>query len=218
MAKIINNHQEDFLKLFASSPLSKQFYFSGGTALSYFYLNHRFSEDLDFFSKDEFDPQQIAIFLKSIKDKLGYKNIDYQQSFNRNIYQLRFNKDFLKIEFTYFPFSQIEKPNKKEGILVDSLIDIGANKLFTINQNARGRDYFDLYFIAKKQKVTLEKLRMLAKVKFDWHIDPLHLGTQLNRVTEFIDDPILKKKIDKQKVDRYFQSEASKLGKEIFKR
>lgn len=217
MAKIINRNQENFLTLFAKSPLSKSFYFTGGTALSYFYLNHRFSEDLDFFSETEFDSQEIAVYLKSIRGKLRYKSIDHQQSFNRNIYQLRFGQSFLKIEFTYFPFKQIQKPQKKQGVLVDSLIDIGANKLFTISQNARGRDYFDLYFIARKEGITLEKIRKLAKIKFDWHIDPVHLGTQLNRVSEFIDDPILKKKVGGKKIIDYFQNEAMKLGKEILK-
>ena len=31
--------------------LTDNFYFTGGTALSYFYLNHRYSEDMDFFSE-----------------------------------------------------------------------------------------------------------------------------------------------------------------------
>lgn len=34
--------------------LRKQFYFTGGTALSAFYLHHRESEDLDFFSERDF--------------------------------------------------------------------------------------------------------------------------------------------------------------------
>lgn len=218
MSKIITPEQKKFLNVFAGSNLSNSFYFTGGTALSHYYLNHRFSEDLDFFSEQEFDPQQISIFLKSVKNIIGYKEIDYQNSFNRNIYQLRFDKGFLKVEFTYYPFKQIEKPKKIDGILVDNLTDIAVNKLFTINQNARGRDYFDLYFISKKQKISLEKLRKLAKIKFDWHVDPLHLGTQLNRVDEFADDPILKEKIDKKEMIKFFQNEALKLGKDILKR
>ena len=124
----------------------------------------------------------------------------------------------MKIEYTYFPFKQIEKPSKKEGVLVDSLIDIGANKLFTINQNARGRDYFDLYFIAQKENMSMEKLRRLAKIKFDWHIDPLHLGARFNQVSEFLDDPILKKKVSKKTITKFFETEASKLGKDFLQK
>lgn len=215
MAKIITKVQGKFLKLFSKSTLAKQFYFSGGTALSYFYLNHRYSEDLDFFSEEEFDSVQISVFLKSIKKEIGYISFDYQQSFNRNIYHLLFKNSSLKVEFTYYPFAQVQKPKKIGGILVDSLIDIATNKLFTISQNARGRDYFDLYYINQKEKVSLEELQKLAKIKFDWHIDPLHLGTQLNRAQEFIDDPILSKTVSKDKLVKFFKKEASKLGKEI---
>ena len=41
---------------FSQNPkLNKQFYFTGGTALSAIYLHHRESEDLDFFSESDFD-------------------------------------------------------------------------------------------------------------------------------------------------------------------
>lgn len=215
MAKIITEVQENFLELFSKSNLAKEFYFSGGTALSYYYLSHRFSEDLDFFSESEFDAMQISVFLKSIKEKIGYLSFDYQQSFNRNIYHLKFKGSTLKVEFTFYPFAQVQQPKIIDGIMIDSLVDIAVNKLFTISQNARGRDYFDLYCINQKEKISLERLRKLAKIKFDWHVDPLHLGTQLNRVKEFIDDPILSKNVSKKKVISFFEKEATKLGKEI---
>ena len=53
------------------------FYLSGGTALAEFYLKHRFSEDLDFFSENEFDAQAISVFFKKNKIKLGIKKIDF---------------------------------------------------------------------------------------------------------------------------------------------
>ncbi len=42
----------------ASDPVVKrQFYLSGGTALAEYYLHHRLSDDLDFFSENEIDIQ-----------------------------------------------------------------------------------------------------------------------------------------------------------------
>ena len=35
--------------------VKKHFYLTGGTALSEYYLHHRLSEDLDFFSEQEID-------------------------------------------------------------------------------------------------------------------------------------------------------------------
>ena len=39
--------------------LRAHFYFTGGTALSYYYLQHRYSEDMDFFSIKKFIPEEI---------------------------------------------------------------------------------------------------------------------------------------------------------------
>ncbi len=44
--------------------LTDWFYFTGGTALSQFYLHHRYSEDLDFFSQTEFNHLITTILLR----------------------------------------------------------------------------------------------------------------------------------------------------------
>ncbi|OIO50052.1 MAG: hypothetical protein COV41_03005 [Candidatus Brennerbacteria bacterium CG11_big_fil_rev_8_21_14_0_20_43_10] len=218
MAKtILTIHQDRFLKLFSDSSLSKTFYFTGGTALAHFYLRHRYSEDLDFFCEKEFHAQTISVFLKSTQKKLRFLSVDFQKTFNRNLYHIKFPKGVLKVEFTYFPFSQIQKPKAQSGILVDSLVDIAANKLFTINQNPRGRDYYDLYYIFQKKHFRFEQLRQLAKIKFDWHIDPLQLGSQLNRVEEFLDDPILTQRIPNRKISAFFHAQAQMLKSQILK-
>jgi len=214
--KILTKKQKQFLELFSRSVLAKQFYFTGGTALSYIYLQHRFSEDLDFFSEKEIDLQAVNVFIKLIQKDLKYKSLDIKTAFNRNIFMLRFDKkNFLKIEFTYYPFPQIKKPVKKYGLLIDSLLDIGVNKLFTINQKPRGRDYFDLFFIVKKEKITMDKLRLLAKQKFDWHVDRLQLGMQLSRVGKLLDDPILIKRVNKKELVDFFVKEAVRFKEEI---
>src|SRR3989304_4621433 len=96
--------KDDFLK--------KSFYLTGGTALAGFYLHHRLSEDLDFFSEQEFDPQSISVLLKKIQIAVGWKSIEYQQSFNRNLFFLHTDTDVIKTEFTYFPFIRIEQKQK----------------------------------------------------------------------------------------------------------
>jgi len=57
----------------------------------------------------------------------------------------------------------------------------------------------------------------LTKAKFDWHIDPIQLGTQLIKAVEVKDYPRMIKKIDHQEWKRFFVEEAQKLKKEIFK-
>ncbi len=57
--------QDKFLTWWAS--LGFQFYLTGGTALGRFYLNHRYSEDLDFFlNNDPLFSQYIDEFRRKI--------------------------------------------------------------------------------------------------------------------------------------------------------
>lgn len=144
-SKILTTLQKNFIELFSKiKGLKSRFYLTRGTALAAYYLNHRYSEDLDFFSLNQVDILEINVFLKKIKTTLQIKKTDFQQSFNRNLFFLHTKKEILKVEFTYFPFEQIEKPIQKDGILIDSITDIAVNKAFTILQNPRARDFIDL--------------------------------------------------------------------------
>lgn len=218
MAKeILSKKQLLILKKAAQDDfISENFYLTGGTALAGFYLNHRVSEDLDFFSEKEFDVLGIDIFLKKQKKDLKISSIDFQQSYNRNLFFLRFqDKEMVKIEFTYFPFPHIEKPKKKSGVKIDSPIDIATNKLFTIYQQSRARDYIDLYFIVKKYGWSIKGIVKKAKIKFDWHIDPLQLGSQFLKADSVSDFPIMIKKISKKEWQEFFIKEAEELKNQI---
>ena len=51
---ILKKHHKDFLELVVKEPyLLRRFYWTGGTALSEFYLRHRESYDVDLFSEKE---------------------------------------------------------------------------------------------------------------------------------------------------------------------
>lgn len=220
MAKrILTFLQKEFiLSLAKNKTFCKYFYLTGGTALSVYYLNHRYSEDLDFFSFTEIDILSIDIFLKKIKSSLKIKKTDFQQSFNRNIFFLHTAKEILKVEFTYFPFEPIEKPLKKDGIFIDSIADIAANKAFTIYQNPRARDFIDLYFILNKyKKFSFRHLLKIAQTKFDWQIDPLQLGTQLLKAQELKDLPRMLQRINHTQWRNFFLTQAKSLSKDIFK-
>jgi hypothetical protein len=217
--KILTPLQKNFIGLFAENkPLKTRFYLTGGTALANYYLYHRYSEDLDFFSLKQIDILELDVFIKKIKTALKITKSDFQQSFNRNIFFLHTKKGILKTEFTYFPFEQIEKPLKKDGIIIDSIVDIATNKTFTISQNPRSRDFIDLYCILQKyKKPSFQKLIRMARSKFDTQIDPLQLGTQLLKSKYMHDLPRMVQKIDQRKWRAFFVNQAKLLSKEIFK-
>lgn len=209
--KVLTKTQKLFLDLFCSSPLVNDFYLTGGTALTGFYVPYRLSEDLDFFSEKEFEVLTVISFLKSIKDRIGYKEMDINTSFNRNLIFLKFDKFVLKTEFTYFPFPRIDESNKYQKVNVDSELDIAVNKLFTIYQKPRSRDFMDLYMLCKKNGFVINDLIKKAKSKFDWHVDLLKLGSQFLLATDLSDYPHLLTKLGEKDWQDFFMSEAKKL-------
>jgi predicted nucleotidyltransferase component of viral defense system len=218
MSSILSENQKVVLKKMGESEsISSNFYLSGGTALAEFYLHHRFSEDLDFFSEREFDILPLDIFFKKLKDELSLSKIDYQQSFNRNIFFLDFGEEIIKTEFTFFPFPRIERGKSAEKIAIDSLIDIATNKLFSIYQRTQARDYIDLYLICQQKNFDIPDLIKKARIKFDWHIDPIQLGTQFIKAEEAKDYPRMIKKVEARAWQNFFVEEAKRLSPEILK-
>lgn len=215
--EILTEHQRALLKAIGGNKaLAKDFYLTGGTPLAAFYLHHRYSEDLDFFSEKEVDPRALHAFFKTQKRRLGITKIDFEQSYNRNLFFVHFGRTVVKTEFTYFPFPRIEKGTKQYGVSYDSLLDIAANKLFTVYQRTKMRDYIDLYCICQKENYTIAELLKKARVKFDWHIDPLQLGAQFVKAREAGDPPRMLKKIPKKEWQDFFIKEAKKLEPKIF--
>ncbi len=212
---ILTVRQQLLLHLFSSETnIKKHFYLSGGTALAEYYLNHRFSEDLDFFTEKEIDPMSIQVFIKDIADKAGVKKTDFQQSFNRNLVFLHFEDEVIKTEFTYYPFTQLESPKEIDGMYIDSLIDIAVNKTFTIYQKPRSRDFIDLYFIMKEQIWSFSDLRKKARMKFETHIDPLQMAQQLLEADHLEDFPRMIVPLAPKEWRDFWKQEADKLKSE----
>lgn len=215
-ASVLTENQQAFLQEVGQTPaLREQFYLTGGTALAEFYLHHRYSEDLDFFSEREVDTLAIETWLADVKTRLGITKVDSQQSYNRQLYFLHTADWVLKTEFTYFPFPRIEVGRPVDNVMLDSLVDIATNKLFTIYQQPRARDYIDLYCIMHEQPLTMRELMDKARAKFDWHIDPLQLATQFVKATEAKDYPRMLLQLEPKQWQDFFLAEAKKLKSDI---
>jgi len=214
MSSILSKNQIAILSLLSKERLIvDNFYLTGGTALAEFYLSHRFSEDLDFFSEQEFDALFITSTFKKLRDKARIREINYEQSFNRNLFFLEIDDETVKTEFTYFPFTRIESKKQFGDLYIDSLIDIAVNKLFTIYQKPRSRDFIDLYCILEKQREwTTADLIDKAQAKFDYHIDPLQLASQFVKAPALKDYPNMIRKIDEKKWQAFFMNEAKRLA------
>lgn len=215
---ILSPRQLEFLALInQEKTITQRFYWTGGTALSEFYLHHRFSEDIDLFCEDqEVDQRAVEAFLAKNTSVLGVQEIEKSQFLGLFSYHLIYNqKEALKVDFNYYPFTRIEKGPCYKNIQLDSLKDIAVNKIQTIATKPRARDFIDIYFIVKEKNFKFDALLREAKVKFDWHTDPLELGSQLMRARDVKDYPRMIKQIAPEAWQVFFLKEAKKLGKEI---
>lgn len=212
------SRQKQFLELVLQTPyILKRFYLSGGTALSCWYLHHRESFDLDFFSEKEVNATYLIRWLASNKTKLGITKITYEEQLGFHFFILAFQNEILKVDFSYFPSERIEQSIVWRGLQIDSLYDIAVNKFNTIAAAPRGRDYIDLYLILKKTDWAVEKLRNDASAKHGISIDTIHLARQFLLVSEFEDLPKMLVPFDKKEMDDFFLKLAKSLEKDIFK-
>lgn len=103
--------QKKAISLLASSPLKQKFYWTGGMLLSYHYLKHRYSLDLDFFSESKFAFEEINPFIQNLKKREGFKKVSARRLGNRWDFLFE-NKKILRIEFVYY--NHEKKTLKKE--------------------------------------------------------------------------------------------------------
>ncbi len=181
--RILTSSQEQFLNFFKSSELSRYFYFTGGTALSQFYLQHRYSYDLDFFTeeKNALEIDKILSFLHSLPDT---KEIKYEKIYDRRLFFLKLTGEDIKVEFSLYPFKRIVKSKRIDGLTIDSFGDLFVNKLMALSDRDEEKDLIDIYFILK-DKGNDYILWGLEKVKEKFQVD----GVQYIIQRKFMDLP-----------------------------
>lgn len=133
--------------------LNLPFYLTGGTALGRFYLNHRYSEDLDFFvNQDENFNEYIKLFVQNLEKNFVIdkkKTLKYD-TFARFIIN---EKDtFLKIEFVNDVPYRIGEPSNIYFGKIDTPFNILSNKISTIVNRDEPKDVFDIIHIALNYK------------------------------------------------------------------
>jgi len=197
--------------------LKRSFYLSGGTALSAFYLQHRYSNDLDFFSKEKFDNEIIFSLMGEWGKNHGFS---FQSRFVEVVY--KFNLEFkgsqsLTIDFAYYPYGQLGEELNFEGIRIDSLFDIAVNKMLIIGQRTDVKDFVDLYFLL--QKFSVGDLMEGVKKKFMMEQEPLLLAADLLKIEDFDFLPRMVKPLNLEQLKNFFREKARELGsKSINKR
>jgi len=198
--------------------ITENFVFGGGTALSEFYLKHRYSEDFDFFTENEIPLEEIRIRLDKLCQKLGIKSVEYREIQSSKIFFLKSGpKEVVKTDFNYFPFPHFGQAKIYKKLRISSLLDIAISKLDTILTRSKARDFVDFYFIQKEHSFPLDFLLKKIEEKFSWKIDPLFLGSRFLKVNELKDYPRIIKSFSHTELIAYFTELAKDQRKKIVK-
>ncbi len=196
------------LQLVSQKSELQNYYLSGGTALAGFYLHHRFSDDLDFFSYEDPDPTLIERVAGEIANSLQAQT-RFEKLHDRRLFFFTKNKEELKVEFTRYPFQQLEPVKTVDGIRIDSLRDIAANKLAALLDRFDPKDFVDLYYLL--QNVPLETIQQDTQKKFSFTISPLFLGSELAKVKRIEALPKMLKPLTVEEIRTFFTQQANRL-------
>ncbi|RLD12315.1 MAG: hypothetical protein DRI44_01120 [Chlamydiae bacterium] len=133
--------------------LNLPFYLTGGTALGRFYLNHRYSEDLDFFvNQDQKFNEYINFLARKLEDKfiVDKKMTLNYESFAR--FYINQNNTTLKIEFVNDIKYRSGQTNNIYFGKIDTPLNILSNKISTIVNRDEPKDIFDIVYLSLNYK------------------------------------------------------------------
>ena len=138
--KAVKQHTFALLKELMSISVLNDFSLAGGTGLA-LQLGHRFSEDIDLFSENEYDENQALQALRRIF------NIEIILK-EKNSLSLLVND--VKVDILSYQYPLLEDIINDDGIRIYSIPDIAAMKLSAISSRGSKKDFYDIYFILKK--------------------------------------------------------------------
>jgi len=151
--------------------LNTPFFLTGGTALSRFYFNHRYSDDLDFFViNDSNYNKYVRLVLSELSNNSQYvvdlKDVDIGKSFTRifltssNDVDLTLQLDFINDIASHFGsiFSHVEFGK------IDGWRNILSNKLTALFRS-EPKDVVDIWIISKNKSFNWEDILNESKSK-----------------------------------------------------
>ena len=201
-----------------NSYISENFYLTGGTALAEYYLKHRYSDDLDFFTeRGDVDNLVLNIFVNEVKTKLKFASVEYRKIHDRRIFFFKKNSNELKVEFTAYPYPKLQTRKKAGQVNIDSLYDISVNKLTALIDRIEVKDFTDLYFVLNEENLKLENLLLGVKEKFGLKYDPLTLGGEFAKVRTFNDLPRMIKPLTLDVLKDFYSDLAKSLREKILR-
>ena len=138
--------QTTVLTSLARSPLCERFYWTGGTLLAEKYLHHRHSYDVDLFTDTPFRYEEVLPLVQEVKKRVKLKSVEERKVSDRCEFFLHNHRE-VRFEFVHYQFPKLKPRKKWQGVLVDSLEDLAANKTMALVERHAPKDAVDIYFL-----------------------------------------------------------------------
>jgi len=170
--------QDKVLKIVAKLPV--EFYLTGGTALSRVYLNHRYSDDLDFFvnNRSDFKLQVNAIIKGLTESGLSFDTAIADEGFAR-VFVIDDNHT-LKLDFVNDVSFRSGIPAKtKLFARTDNLYNILSNKITALGRYSP-KDVVDIVYICEILSFNWEDILNDAFEKDLW-VNPINVAEVLEQ-------------------------------------
>jgi len=136
--------QEAFLGRFFGLEIGQSFFLSGGTALAAFYLHHRLSLDLDLFTLDDLALAEAARLVPPLARQLAceLQHARHTEYFHRFLLEDTAGQT-LQVDLVRDFGPQFGEHQRVGPVVVDSLENIGANKLTAVVGRTEPKDFVD---------------------------------------------------------------------------
>ena len=184
---LLTHLQQEFLRILSQLPDQDQFYLTGGTVLAEFYLGHRLSYDLDFFTGVDGIVQPVSYQLEKLIEQNGLGAKVIRRFVTYVEFSISNNEETLKVDLALDSPFRFEAPVFcSPGIHVNNFADLCVDKLLAYYGRAEPRDAVDLYCILQTEnpEILLEK----AGQK-DPGFDIYWFAIALNHCLDFPDEP-----------------------------
>jgi len=146
------------------------FYLTGGTCLSRFYKEKRYSDDLDFFthSSDDFNRA-----IREIKLELAKKHQVKEEVTSKDFIRLKID-DFLQVDFVNDRVMRYKKSvHLDNGYIIDNYENILANKLTAVIGRDNPKDIFDIFLLDTFYDFDYVEILKIAHEKAGFNNDDL---------------------------------------------
>ena len=209
--KVLSKNAKESLALLGKNRILTDSYMAGGTALA-LQIGHRFSYDFDFFTTKEFNGNTLVQRIK--------KQISGFQLEKKEWGTILGNIGETKFSLFFYDYPLLFDTHNFGNIKIADIKDIAPMKIAAISDRGTKRDFIDLYFIIKIEKIlTLQEALELYNKKFKTlKQNKVHILKSLR----YFDDaesgkaPKMIKKVSWKDVKDFFEKEVKKMSKDFF--